>query len=213
LCSSDDDLLLISAEGQSIRFHATDEALRPMGRATSGVLGMRFNSGDELLSMDVAREGMYVLVSTARGYAKRTEMMEYPVQGRGGKGVLTIQYDRRRGKLVGALIVDLDAEVYAITSGGGVIRTTAKEVRKAKRQTMGVRLMNLAEKDSLVAIARNADAGDDAVIDSVTAGDGATTIVSDASSVDTAAPDTGVAETDVVDSETSDDEDPDGGTE
>ncbi len=167
LCSSDDDLLLISAEGQSIRFHATDEALRPMGRATSGVLGMRFNSGDELLSMDVAREGMYVLVSTARGYAKRTEMNEYPVQGRGGKGVLTIQYDRRRGKLVGALIVDLDAEVFAITSGGGVIRTTAKEVRKAKRQTMGVRLMNLSASESLVAIARNADAGDDAVIDAL----------------------------------------------
>jgi len=170
LCSSDDDLLLISAEGQSIRFHATDDVLRPMGRATSGVLGMRFNSGDELLSMDVAREDMYVLVSTARGYAKRTEMIEYPVQGRGGKGVLTIQYDRRRGKLVGALIVDLDAEVYAITSGGGVIRTTAKEVRKAKRQTMGVRLMNLQEKDSLVAIARNADAGDDAVVDEIVEG-------------------------------------------
>ena len=161
LCSSDEDLLLISAEGQSIRFHATDEALRPMGRATSGVLGMRFNSGDELLSMEVPRPGSYVLVATQRGYAKRTDIEEYPVQGRGGKGVLTIQYDRRRGKLVGALIVDLDAEVFAITSGGGVIRTTAKEVRKAKRQTMGVRLMNLAESDSLVAIARNADAGDD----------------------------------------------------
>jgi DNA gyrase subunit A len=161
LCSADDDLLLISAEGQSIRFHATDEALRPMGRATSGVLGMRFNSGDELLSMDVAREGMFVLVATERGYAKRTEMLEYPVQGRGGKGVLTIQYDRRRGKLVGALIVDLDAEVYAITSGGGVIRTSAKEVRKAKRQTMGVRLMNLSDNDSLVAIARNADDADE----------------------------------------------------
>ena len=75
--------------------------------------------------------------------------------------MLTIQYDRRRGNLVGALIVDLEAEVYAITSGGGVIRTSAKEVRKAKRQTMGVRLMNLAESDSLVAIARNADTGDD----------------------------------------------------
>ncbi len=161
LCSAEDDLLLISAEGQSIRFHATDETLRPMGRATSGVLGMRFNSGDELLSMEVPRPGSYVLVSTARGYAKRTDIEEYPVQGRGGKGVLTIQYDRRRGKLVGALIVDLDAEVYAITSGGGVIRTTAREVRKAKRQTMGVRLMNLGESDSLVAIARNADAGDD----------------------------------------------------
>jgi DNA gyrase subunit A len=213
LCSSDDDLLLISAEGQSIRFHATDDALRPMGRATSGVLGMRFNSGDELLSMDVAREGMYVLVSTARGYAKRTEMTEYPVQGRGGKGVLTIQYDRRRGKLVGALIVDLDAEVYAITSGGGVIRTTAKEVRRAKRQTMGVRLMNLAEKDSLVAIARNADAGDDAVVEGIVEGsvDGATITGSDASSADTAAPE--VTESGAVDSDDPDGSPDDGGTE
>jgi len=157
LCDSEADLLLISAEGQSIRFHATDEALRPMGRATSGVLGMRFNAGDELLSMSVVYEGAQVLVATERGYAKRTDIEEYPVQGRGGKGVLTIQYDRRRGKLVGALIVDLDTEVYAITSGGGVIRTQAREVRKAKRQTMGVRLMNLSEGDSLVAIARNAD--------------------------------------------------------
>ena len=173
LCSADDDLLLISAEGQSIRFHATDEALRPMGRATSGVLGMRFNSGDELLSMEVPREGTFVLVSTARGYAKRTDIAEYPVQGRGGKGVLTIQYDRRRGKLVGALVVDLDAEVYAITSSGGVIRTTAREVRKAKRQTMGVRLMNLGESDTLVAIARNADAGDDVPATGVQATDAA----------------------------------------
>ncbi|SDO64235.1 DNA gyrase subunit A [Nakamurella panacisegetis] len=212
LCSADDDLLLISAEGQSIRFHATDEALRPMGRATSGVLGMRFNSGDELLSMDVARPGMYVLVSTARGYAKRTEMDEYPVQGRGGKGVLTIQYDRRRGKLVGALIVDLDAEVYAITSGGGVIRTTAKEVRKAKRQTMGVRLMNLQEKDSLVAIARNADAGDDAVVDGTVDGPvgGATTSGPGASSTDTAVPE--VTESGAVDDSANDSE-TDGGTE
>ncbi|HYN72285.1 MAG TPA: DNA gyrase subunit A [Nakamurella sp.] len=158
LCGSEEDLLLISAEGQSIRFHATDDALRPMGRATSGVLGMRFNAGDELLSMDVVHEGAQVLVATQRGYAKRTDIDEYPVQGRGGKGVLTIQYDRRRGKLVGALIVDLDTEVYAITSSGGVIRTLAREVRKAKRQTMGVRLMNLSDGDSLVAIARNADA-------------------------------------------------------
>ncbi len=161
LCSADDDLLLISAEGQSIRFHATDDALRPMGRATSGVLGMRFNSGDELLSMDVAQDGKHVLVATSGGYAKRTEIDEYPVQGRGGKGVLTLQYDRRRGKLVGALIVEIDDEIYAITSGGGVIRTSAKSVRKAKRQTMGVRLMNLSDGDQLVAIARNNDAADD----------------------------------------------------
>ncbi len=157
LCSADDDLLLISSEGQSIRFHASDDALRPMGRATSGVLGMRFNSGDELLSMDVAQDGKHVLVATSGGYAKRTEIEEYPVQGRGGKGVLTLQYDRRRGKLVGALIVDIDDEIYAITSGGGIIRTTAKSVRKAKRQTMGVRLMNLSEGDKLVAVAKNPD--------------------------------------------------------
>lgn len=84
-------------------------------------------------------------------------MEDYPVQGRGGKGVLTIQYDRKRGTLVGALIVDDVDELYAITSGGGVIRTAAKQVRKAGRQTKGVRLMNLAEGDTLLAIARNAD--------------------------------------------------------
>jgi DNA gyrase subunit A len=132
-----------------------------MGRATSGVLGMRFNSGDELLSMEVARAGMYVLVATSGGYAKRTDIEEYPVQGRGGKGVLTVQYHPRRGKLVGALIVDIDDELYAITSGGGVIRTSAREVRKAKRQTMGVRLMNLSDGDALVAIARNAETDDE----------------------------------------------------
>jgi len=161
LCSAQDDLLLVSADGQSIRFHASDEALRPMGRATSGVLGMRFNSGDELLSMGVVQEGLFVLVATDGGYAKRTPIEDYPVQGRGGKGVLTIQHDRRRGRLVGALIVDVDDELYAITSSGGVIRTSAVEVRKAGRQTKGVRLMNLGEGTTLIAVARNADeAGD-----------------------------------------------------
>jgi DNA gyrase subunit A len=161
LCSGDDDLLLVSAEGQSIRFTATDDALRPMGRATSGVTGMRFNSGDELLSLGVVREGTFLLVATGGGYAKRTPIDEYPVQGRGGKGVLTLQYDRRRGTLVGALIVELDDELYAITTNGGVIRTTAKSVRKAGRQTKGVRLMNLGESGTLLAIARNAEEADD----------------------------------------------------
>ncbi|HYZ09848.1 MAG TPA: DNA gyrase subunit A [Pseudonocardiaceae bacterium] len=161
LCSSADDLLLVSAQGQSIRFRANDDALRPMGRATSGVFGMRFNSGDELLSIGVVRAGRFVLVATGGGYAKRTPIDDYPVQGRGGKGVLTLQFDRRRGTLVGALIVELDDELYAITSSGGVIRTTAKEVRKAGRQTKGVRLMNLGEGTTLVAVARNAEeAGD-----------------------------------------------------
>ncbi|MCA2209864.1 MULTISPECIES: DNA gyrase subunit A [Nocardia] len=160
LCSSDDDLLLVSAHGQSIRFSATDEALRPMGRATSGVQGMRFNTDDELLSLNVVRPDTYLLVATAGGYAKRTAIEEYTAQGRGGKGVLTIQYDPKRGSLVGALIVDDEDELYAITSSGGVIRTAAKQVRKAGRQTKGVRLMNLADGDTLLAIARNADEPD-----------------------------------------------------
>ncbi|MEV0029120.1 DNA gyrase subunit A [Nocardia sp. NPDC050793] len=160
LCSADDDLLLVSAQGQSIRFSATDEALRPMGRATSGVQGMRFNADDELLSLNVVRPETYLLVATSGGYAKRTAIEEYTAQGRGGKGVLTIQFDARRGTLVGALIVDDEDELYAITSGGGVIRTAAKQVRKAGRQTKGVRLMNLAEGDTLLAIARNADEPD-----------------------------------------------------
>ncbi|MEB3980869.1 DNA gyrase subunit A [Mycobacterium sp. 663a-19] len=164
LCSSDEDLLLVSANGQSIRFSATDEALRPMGRATSGVQGMRFNTDDYLLSLNVVREGTYLLVATSGGYAKRTAIEEYPVQGRGGKGVLTVQYDRRRGRLVGALIVDEDSELYAITSGGGVIRTAARQVRKAGRQTKGVRLMNLGEGDTLLAIARNAEASADEAV-------------------------------------------------
>ncbi|WP_405178935.1 DNA gyrase subunit A [Nocardia sp. NBC_01377] len=165
LCSAEDDLLLVSAQGQSIRFSATDEALRPMGRATSGVQGMRFNADDELLSLNVVRPDTYLLVATSGGYSKRTAIEEYTAQGRGGKGVLTIQFDAKRGTLVGALIVDDDDELYAITSVGGVIRTAARQVRKAGRQTKGVRLMNLADGDTLLAIARNADepdlAGDD----------------------------------------------------
>ncbi|MGV8871596.1 MAG: DNA gyrase subunit A [Rhodococcus sp. (in: high G+C Gram-positive bacteria)] len=157
LASSEDDLLLVSAQGQSIRFSATDEVLRPMGRATSGVQGMRFNGEDELLSLNVVSENKFLLVATSGGYSKRTAMEDYPQQGRGGKGVLTIQYDPKRGTLVGALIVDDEDELYAITSSGGVIRTAAKQVRKAGRQTKGVRLMNLGEGDTLLAIARNAD--------------------------------------------------------
>ncbi|GAB2698508.1 DNA gyrase subunit A [Nocardia thraciensis] len=160
LCSAEDDLLLVSAHGQSIRFAANDEVLRPMGRATSGVQGMRFNTDDWLLSLNVVRDDTFLLVATSGGYAKRTAIEEYTAQGRGGKGVLTIQYDPKRGNLVGALIVDDEDEIYAITSGGGVIRTAANQVRRAGRQTKGVRLMNLGEGVTLLAIARNADEPD-----------------------------------------------------
>jgi DNA gyrase subunit A len=157
LVSPEDDLLLVSKQAQAIRFHATDEALRPMGRATSGVIGMRFSDGDELLGMHVVREGADVLVATVGGYAKRTPADQYPVQGRGGRGVLTARIVEARGELGGALMVLPEDEVFAITSAGGVIRTSAAEVKLSGRQTMGVRLMNLAPGDSVVAIARNAE--------------------------------------------------------
>jgi DNA gyrase subunit A len=157
LVSPEDDLLLVSRKAQAIRFHASDDAMRPMGRATSGVIGMRFTDGDELLDMHVVREGADVLVATGGGYAKRTPSDQYPLQGRGGRGVLTARIVDSRGELVGALLVHPDDEVFAITSSGGVIRTAAAEVKLSGRQTMGVRLMNLASGDSVVAIARNAE--------------------------------------------------------
>jgi DNA gyrase subunit A len=165
LVSPEDDLLLVSRKAQAIRFHATDEVLRPMGRDTSGVIGMRFTDGDELLDMHVLRNGADVLVATGGGYAKRTPADQYPVQGRGGRGVLTARITDSRGELVGALMVHPDDEVFAITSSGGVIRTSAAEVKLSGRQTMGVRLMNLAPGDSVVAIARNAESLDDAEIE------------------------------------------------
>jgi DNA gyrase subunit A len=162
LISGSDDLLLVSRKAMSIRFTADDDALRPMGRDTSGVFGMRFNHGDELLSMVVVRdEEAEILVATEGGYAKRTRVSEYPVQGRGGKGVLTARIVSTRGGLVGAVVVAPKDEVYAITSDGVVIRTKAVEVRRAQRQTMGVRLMNLPDGVAVVAIARNAEEPDE----------------------------------------------------
>lgn len=162
LAAPGNDLLLVSKKAQAIRFNATDEALRPMGRATSGVIGMRFGDNDELLAMEVVRDGMDVLVATNGGYAKRTPIEEYPVQGRGGKGVLTAKITERRGGLVGALVIDPEDELFAITSNGGVIRTPVKPVRRTRdRNTMGVKLMDLPEGVTIVALARNADEADE----------------------------------------------------
>jgi DNA gyrase subunit A len=125
---------------------------------------MRFNNGDELLAMEVVRDDLdqvEILVATEGGYAKRTKIDEYPVQGRGGKGVLTARIVSTRGGLVGAVAVSPQDEIYAITSDGVVIRTNAVEVRRAQRQTMGVRLVSLPDGVNLVAIARNADEPDE----------------------------------------------------
>jgi len=165
LVSADQDLLLVSRHAQAIRFRASDEALRPMGRATSGVIGMRFTGGDRLLGMHVVDEGADVLVATGGGYAKRTPADQYPIKGRGGLGVVTARIVEARGELIGALMVHPDDEVFAITSAGGVIRTAASEIKISGRQTMGVRLVNLSEGQSLVAIARNAEATGNGVAD------------------------------------------------
>ncbi|WP_034651270.1 DNA gyrase subunit A [Corynebacterium vitaeruminis] len=157
LCSDEDDLLLVSEEGQSIRFTASDDQLRPMGRATAGVRGMRFRGDDQLLSMCVVREGGFLLVATSGGYGKRTAMEEYSAQGRGGVGVVTFKYNPKRGKLIGALAVDDDDEIFAITSAGGVIRTEVNQIRPSSRATMGVRLVNLEDGVELLAIDRNVE--------------------------------------------------------
>ncbi|WP_370625039.1 DNA gyrase subunit A [Corynebacterium sp. TAE3-ERU12] len=158
LCRAEDDLLLVSERGQAIRFSADDEVLRPMGRATAGVLGMRFKGDDSLLSMVVVEEGQNLLVATTGGYGKKTPLSEYTTQGRGGQGVLTLKYDRKRGPLMGALVVDKDDEIFAVTSAGDIIRTNVSEIRATSRATKGVRLVNLAEGTELLAIDRNVEA-------------------------------------------------------
>ncbi|MGW7292890.1 DNA gyrase subunit A [Streptomyces xiamenensis] len=172
LVSADDDLLLISKKAQSIRFTATDDSLRPMGRATSGVKGMSFRPGDELLSMNVVRAGTYVFTATDGGYAKRTPVDEYRVQGRGGLGIKAAKIVEDRGELVGALVVEATDEILAITLGGGVIRTRVNEVRETGRDTMGVQLINLGKRDAVVGIARNAEAGREAEEVEAIEGDG-----------------------------------------
>ncbi|MCF1694094.1 DNA gyrase subunit A [Corynebacterium argentoratense] len=157
LCSADDDLLLVSEEGQAIRFTANDDTLRPMGRSTAGVKGMRFRGEDQMLAMSVVREDSYLLVATSGGYGKRTELSEYPVKGRGGLGVVTFKYTPKRGKLIGAIVVSNDDEIFAITTVGGVIRTEVNQIRPSSRQTMGVRLVNLEKGVELLAIDRNVE--------------------------------------------------------
>ncbi|GAB3827118.1 DNA gyrase subunit A [Kribbella italica] len=162
LATADDDLLLVSRKGQSIRFTANDEQLRPMGRATSGVTGMKFREGDELLSMSVIRAGseedaQYVFTVTGAGYAKRSRVSEYRQQGRGGLGIKAVKLNDERGSLVGALIVVDADQVLAIKSSGQVVRSRVDSVPVKGRDTMGVRFAGVGESDAVVAIARNTD--------------------------------------------------------
>ncbi|WP_413540403.1 DNA gyrase subunit A [Corynebacterium glutamicum] len=170
LCGEEDDLLLVSEFGQSIRFTADDEQLRPMGRATAGVKGMRFRDNDQLLSMSVVRDGEFLLVATSGGYGKRTPLEDYSTQGRGGLGVVTFKYTPKRGRLVSAIAVEEDDEIFAITSAGGVVRTEVKQIRPSSRATMGVRLVNLEEGVELLAIDKNVEDQGEASAEAVAKG-------------------------------------------
>ncbi len=157
LISAEDDLLLVSRKGMSVRFTATDEAMRPMGRATSGVTGMRFKGADELLAMEVARPGGSVFTVTDGGFAKRSDVGDYRLQGRGGYGTQAMKFSEARGSLVGALVVDETDEVFSIKASGGVTRVSVGEVNSTGRVTMGVRFISLGDGDTVVGIARNAE--------------------------------------------------------
>lgn len=153
--NADQDLILVSREGQAVRFVATDEQLRPMGRSTAGVRGMRFRGDDELLSMEVPREGADLLIVTDSGYAKRTPVEEYPTKSRGTLGVRVGKLVDERGGLVGALVVNPDEDVMVITESGKLVQVNASDVRPTARNTMGVIFARPDEDDRIIAITPN----------------------------------------------------------
>ena len=163
LCNPEDDIILVSKHGMSLKFRADDEQLRPMGRQTAGVQGMKFRDGDELLSMDViwGDSDKDLFVVTNEGFAKRTAISEYRLQGRNGFGVKALQLAEGRGSLVGALVVSEDDQVMAIMKSGKVIRSDVSEVNRTGRTTQGVTFAKPDKGDEILAIARNAEKDDD----------------------------------------------------
>ncbi|PZF61993.1 DNA gyrase subunit A [Curtobacterium sp. MCBD17_034] len=157
LVDESDDLLLVSRHGMSLRFTATNEALRPMGRSTSGVKGMTFRGDDSLLSASVAHDEGFVFVMTEGGYAKRTAVDQYRVQGRGGLGIKVAKLAVDRGDLVGGLIVSGDDEVLVVLASGKVVRSAVAEVPAKGRDTMGVVFARFADDDRIIAVARNSE--------------------------------------------------------
>ena len=155
--SDKDDILLVSRNGMSLRFHADDASLRPMGRSTSGVTGMKFREDDELISANVVTEGSFVFVVTKGGYAKRTSVDEYRVQGRNGFGIKVAKLVEDRGALVGGLIVDEEDEVLVVMASGKVVRSNVNEVPAKGRDTMGVIFAKPGKGDSIIGVARNQD--------------------------------------------------------
>ena len=159
LVNDEDDLLLVSKMGYSVRCHADDATLRPMGRTAGGVIGIRFKTDDDyLLKMEVATADSFVVTVTEGGWAKRTSIEEWNAKGRGTQGVRAMRLVEKRGGLAGALICAADDEIFAIASNGVVIRTRVDEIRAAGRDTMGVSFMKVGDDDQVVAVARSSAA-------------------------------------------------------
>ncbi|ASY15203.1 DNA gyrase subunit A [Candidatus Planktophila dulcis] len=162
LVRNGDELLLVSKKAMSLRFTTDDESLRSMGRSTSGVIGMKFRAGDQLLTMSrvdaQTSVGAFVFTATDGGYGKKTPIDEYRLQGRGGIGIKAAKIDEdSRGTLVSALVLVDSDEILAITSAGTVMRTPAAEVRQTGRDSMGVRLVNLDEGATLLSVTCNSE--------------------------------------------------------
>lgn len=178
LCNATDDIMLVSKHGMSLKFRADDEQLRPMGRQTAGVQGMKFREGDELLAMDViwGESDKDLLVVTSAGFAKRTAVSEYRLQGRNGYGVKAVQLSDERGELVGALIVSEQDQVLAIMKSGKVVRSDVAEVHRTGRTTQGVTFAKPDDGDEILSIALNAELDDDAEDQDVDAPAGETSV-------------------------------------
>ena len=158
IVGSDDHLLMISRKGMSIRFAADDESIRPLGRVTGGVTGMKFKGDDELLTMDVVQPDTFVFVVTEAGYAKRTPVDEYRLQGRGGLGIRVAKITEQRGDLVGGLIVEDGEEVLVVMEKGKIVRSSIDEVPAKGRNTMGVVFAKPDKKDRIIAVTRGPEA-------------------------------------------------------
>ncbi len=164
--SGRDDVLMVSRNGQAIRFHESD--VRAMGRDASGVQGMRLRDDDEVISVNIAQDDADLLVVTENGYGKRTRVSEYPVKGRGGMGVKTVQLTEAKGHIAGARVVRDGYQVMLISTGGTVIRMPVEDVKRLGRATQGVIVMRLRGDERVSSLApvveseeTGADVGDE----------------------------------------------------
>ena len=144
-------IMLCSSSGKAIRFHEDD--VRPMGRTAAGVRGIRLGGDHEVIALMIVADGT-ILTATENGFGKRTRVDEFPVQGRGGQGVICIQTSERNGRMVGAIQVEPGDDVVLISSVGTLVRTPVDEISEQGRNTQGVRLIRLDEGERLVGLDR-----------------------------------------------------------